>query len=135
MASTSHVPLHSTFADPGLASHVPLHSPSNVPSQRASGAVAAQVPRQVPLQLPLASVLPSHVPSQVPSHAPNPRSSQTITGPHSQSVRSSQSFANGQLPFPPPPSRKGSGVIWIVLGVGVVAVALIGGTLLALFLR
>ncbi len=53
-----------------------------------------------------------------------------------ESVRSSQSFTTGSLPFPIPPRRpKKSPTMWIVLGVAVAAFAIVAGSLLALFLR
>src|SRR5262249_18239408 len=61
-----------TFALPGLASHEPLHSPSNVPSHLALGAVAEHVPLQFQLQLPPLSVEPSQVPSHLPWHCTPP---------------------------------------------------------------
>jgi serine/threonine-protein kinase len=81
--------------------------------------------------MPIPSTPPiSSRPSHSSSHAPrNPLSS-------SSGARSSQSFGSGQLPFPPQKtSAKGSGAVWVVAAVAVVAVALLGGGLLALFLR
>src|SRR4051812_49174463 len=58
--------LHSTFAEPGVAAHSPLHSPTKVPSHFASGLTTEQLPLHLPWQLPPESVEPSHVPSHLP---------------------------------------------------------------------
>jgi serine/threonine-protein kinase len=79
--------------------------------------------------MPMRSAPPS-VPSHSPSQAPRGSSS---------GVRSSQGFGTGQVPFPALSSQTSSAnvsaAVWVVAAIAILAVALVGGGLLALFLR